>query len=260
MKPLRRRIIPPSIPPPIRIRAVCPKCGQSFGSQYGWVTCPECTTEFAHFREEQTVTSATAVPSHAPPPIPPLDPPQKIRFFNFWVIGTVVFCVATVAVLIGVLSIGQNPAKNGKAFGDPRKWSLSDLTAYLHGKGVKFETCPTGTDNEIFFYKDNAYLRKQSLKDRQKRLQISTLLLPRYGSDSIWDGIIRVEECHNAQSKVATINAFAFAWRHFIFVGDLKFYEEICPKLDQVTGNERFYYRQKEIREINAALREMFPD
>ena len=119
MKPLRRKISPPPIPPPIHIRAVCPECGQSFGSQYGWVTCPECKTEFAHFREEQeerqpaarplsitltcpnpncqkrlkapdkfagkaircpgcgmaiTVTSATAVPSHAPPPIPPLDP------------------------------------------------------------------------------------------------------------------------------------------------------------------------------------------
>src|SRR6516162_9999580 len=52
-KPLRRKISPRPIPPPIRILAVCPECGQSFGSQYGWVTCPECKTGFAHFREEQ---------------------------------------------------------------------------------------------------------------------------------------------------------------------------------------------------------------
>ena len=73
MEPRRRKIRPPPIPPHIRIRAVCPKCGQSFGSQYGWVTCPECKTEFTHFREVQAVTSATAVPSYAPPPDVPPD-------------------------------------------------------------------------------------------------------------------------------------------------------------------------------------------
>ena len=63
MEPRRRKIRPPPIPPHIRIRAVCPKCGQSFGSQYGWVTCPECKTEFAHFREEQEERQPAARPS-----------------------------------------------------------------------------------------------------------------------------------------------------------------------------------------------------
>jgi len=103
MEPLRRRIRPPPIPPHIRIRAVCPKCGQSFGSQYGWVTCPECKTEFAHFREEQEERQPAARPSL----LWPAGLAVLLLFLlaGFWATGPLFVPHLLILLVVGPLSV-----------------------------------------------------------------------------------------------------------------------------------------------------------
>ena len=103
MEPLRRRIRPPPIPPHIRIRAVCPKCGQSFGSQYGWVTCPECKTGFAHFREEQKEWQ----PADRPSLLSPAGLAVLLLFLlaGFWATGPLFVPHLLILLVVGPLSV-----------------------------------------------------------------------------------------------------------------------------------------------------------